>query len=103
MPQFDIYPNPGQKKLDIPYLAVIQNNHISSRTGTSVVIPLRANSQPVEIIYPLVTVLGVGDFVLSSDEIFTIDNTRLRNPIGALSVLDRSKIKPALDKVIGEY
>jgi len=53
MPQFDIYPNPGQKKLDIPYLVVIQNNHISSRTGTSVVIPLRANSQPAEIIYPL--------------------------------------------------
>ena len=103
MPQFDIYPNPGQKKLDIPYLVVIQNNHISSRTGTSVVIPLRANSQPAEIIYPLVTVPRVGDFVLSSDEIFAIDNTRLRNPIGTLSVLDRSKIKPALDKVIGEY
>jgi mRNA-degrading endonuclease toxin of MazEF toxin-antitoxin module len=103
MPQFDIYPNPGQKKLDIPYLVVIQNNHISRRTGTSVVIPLRANSQPAEIIYPLVTVPGVGDFVLSSDEIFAIDNTRLRNPIGALSVLDHSKIKPALDKVIGEY
>ena len=103
MPQFDIYPNPGQKKLDIPYLVVIQNNHISSQTGTSVVIPLRANSQPAEIIYPLVTVPRVGDFVLSSDEIFAIDNTRLRNPIGTLSVLDRSKIKPALDKVIGEY
>ena len=103
MPQFAIYPNPGQKKLDIPYLVVIQNNHISSRTGTSVVIPLRANSQPAEIIYPLVTVPRVGDFVLSSDEIFAIDNTRLRNPIGTLSVLDRSKIKPALDKVIGEY
>lgn len=103
MPQFDIYANPGQKKLDIPYLVVIQNNHISRRTGTSVVIPLRANSQPAEIIYPLVTVPGVGDFVLSSDEIFAIDNTRLRNPIGVLSVLDRSKIKPALDKVIGEY
>ena len=73
MPQFDIYPNPGQKKLDIPYLVVIQNNHISSRTGTSVVIPLRANSQPTEIIYPLVAVPGVGAFVLSSDEIFAID------------------------------
>ena len=33
MPQFDIYPNPGQKKLDIPYLIAVQNNHISSRTG----------------------------------------------------------------------
>jgi hypothetical protein len=103
MPQFDIYPNPGQKKLDIPYLVVIQNNHVSSRTGTSVVIPLRANSQPAEIIYPLVAVPGVGDFVLSSDEIFAIDNTRLRNPLGTLSFFDRAKIKPALDKVIGEY
>ena len=103
MPQFDIYPNPGQKNLDIPYLVVIQNNHISSRTGTSVVIPLRANSQPAEIIYPLVTVPGVGDFVLSSDEIFAIDNARLRNPVGTLSLADRGKIKPALDKVIGEY
>ena len=103
MPQFDIYPNPGQKHLDIPYLVVIQNNHISSRTGTSVVIPLRANSQPAEIIYPLVTVPGVGDLVLSSDEIFAIDNTRLRNPAGTLSLADRSKIRPAIDKVIGEY
>ena len=103
MPQFDIYPNPGQKKLDIPYLVVIQNNHISSRTGTSVVIPLRANSQPTEIIYPLVAVPGVGAFVLSSDEIFAIDNTRLRNPVGALSLPDRAKISPAIDKVIGEY
>ncbi|MBL8430855.1 MAG: CcdB family protein [Dechloromonas sp.] len=103
MPQFDIYPNPGQKKLDIPYLVVIQNNHISSRTGTSVVIPLRANSQPTEIIYPLVAVPGVGAFVLSSDEIFAIDNTRLRNPVGALSLTDRAKIRPAIDKVIGEY
>ena len=103
MPQFDIYPNPGQKKVDIPYLVVIQNNHISSRTGTSVVIPLRANSQPAEIIYPLVTVPGVGDFVLSSDEIFAIDNTRLRNPAGTLSLADRSKIRPAIDKLIGEY
>jgi len=103
MPQFDIYPNPGQKKLDIPYLIAVQNNYISSRTGTSGVVPLRANSQPAEIIYPLVTVLGVGDFVLSSDEIFAIDNARLRNPAGTLSVFDRGKIKPALDKVIGEY
>ena len=103
MPQFEIYPNPGQKKIDIPYLVVIQNNHISSRTGTSVVIPLRANSQPAEIIYPLVTVPGVGDLVLSSDEIFAIDNTRLRNPAGTLSLADRSKIRPAIDKVIGEY
>jgi hypothetical protein len=103
MPQFDIYPNPGQKKLDIPYLVVVQNNHISSRTGTSVVMPLRANSQPAEIIYPLVTVPSVGDFVLSSDEIFAIDNTRLRNPVGTLSLVDRARIRPALDKVIGEY
>lgn len=103
MPQFDIYPNPGQKKLDIPYLVVVQNNHISSRTGTSVVMPLRANSQPAEIIYALVTVPGVGDFVLSSDEIFAIDNTRLRNPVGTLSLVDRARIRPALDKVIGEY
>jgi mRNA-degrading endonuclease toxin of MazEF toxin-antitoxin module len=103
VPQFDICPNPGQKKIDIPYLVVIQNNHVSSRTGTSVVIPLRAHSQPAEIIYPLVTVPGVGDFVLSSDEIFAIDNNGLGNPVGPLSLTDRAKIKPALDKVIGEY
>ncbi len=103
MPQFDIYPNPGQKKTEIPFLVVVQNNHISSRTGTSVVIPLRAGEQPTEIIYPLIEVPGIGAFVLSSDEIFAIDNTRLRNLVSTLSFADRSKIRPALDKVIGEY
>jgi len=103
MPQYDIYPNPGQKKAEIPFLVVVQNNHISSRTGTSVVIPLRAGEQPTEIIYPLIEVPGVGAFVLSSDEIFAIDSTRLRNRIGTLSDTDRAKIKPALDKVLGEY
>ena len=103
MPQFDIFPNPGQKKAEIPYLLVIQNNRISSRTGASVVIPLRADAPPVEIMCPLVEVPGSGSFVLSADEIFAIDNSRLGDPVGALSIADRAKIKPAIDKLIGEY
>lgn len=103
MSQFDIYPNPGTKKLEIPYLVAIQNDHITSRTGATVVMPLRANAQPVEILAPWVEVPGQGLFVLSADEIFAIDSGRLRNPVGRLSVADRAKIKPALDKVIGEY
>ena len=90
-------------KADIPYLVVVQNDHITSRTGAAVVIPLRANSQPVEIMAPWVDVPGVGPFVLSADEIFAIDVARLKHPIGMLSLADRSKIKPAVDKVIGEY
>lgn len=103
MSQFDIYPNPGTKKAEIPYLVVVQNDHISSRTGASVVIPLRANTEPVEIMAPLVQVPGKGQFVLSADEIFAIDNVRLKLPVGTLSAGDRALIKPALDKVIGEY
>lgn len=103
MAQFDIYPNPGQKKADIPYLVAIQNNHISSRTGASVVIPLRADAPPVEIMCPLVEVPDAGMFVLSADELFAIDNTRLRNAVGTLSLTDRAKIRPAIDKLIGEY
>ena len=103
MAQFDIYPNPGLKKAEIPYLVVVQNNHITSRTGAAVVIPLRANASPVETMAPLVDVLGKGQFVLSTDEIFAIDVARLKNPVGALSPGDRAKIKPAVDKVIGEY
>ena len=103
MAQFDIYSNPGTKKLEIPYLVAIQNDHITSRTGATVVMPLRANAQPVEILAPWVAVPGQGMFVLSADEIFAIDSGRLRNPVGKLSVADRAKIKPALDKVIGEY
>lgn len=103
MPQFDIYPNPGTKKLEIPYLVAIQNDHITSRTGATVVMPLRVNAQPVEILAPWVEVPGQGLFVLSADEIFAIDSGRLRNPVGQLGVPDRAKIKPALDKVIGEY
>lgn len=66
-------------------------------------IPLRANAAPVEIMAPLVEVPGEGQFVLSADEIFAIDITRLRNPVGILGALDRTKIRPAIDKVVGDY
>jgi mRNA-degrading endonuclease toxin of MazEF toxin-antitoxin module len=101
--QYHIYPNPGTKKAEIPYLVVIQNDHITSRTGATVVIPLRAHAQPVEIMAPLVEVPGQGLFVLSTDELFAIDTARLKVPIGMLGPTDRAKIKTAIDKVIGEY
>ncbi|MFA5242505.1 MAG: hypothetical protein WC392_09060 [Sulfuricella sp.] len=41
--------------------------------------------------------------MLSADEIFAIDNARLKLPVSTLSTGDRVLIKPALDKVIGEY
>lgn len=101
--QYAIYPNPGGNKKDIPFLVAVQNNHISSKTGASVVIPLRANVPSIEIMNPLVDVPGYGSVVLSADEIFTIDNLRLRNPVGSLGVEDRLKIKPAIDLVIGDF
>lgn len=103
MAQFDIYPNPGAKKAEIPYLVSVQNDHITSNTGATVVIPLRANAKPVDIMAPLVDVVGQGNFVLSTDEIFAIDTVRLKSPVAVLSISDRAKIKPAIDKVIGEY
>lgn len=103
MAQFHIYPNPGAKKAEIPYLVAVQNDHITSRTGATVVIPLRADAHPVEIMAPLVEVPGKGLFLLSTDEIFAIDTTRLKHPVGMLSLTDRARIKPAVDKVIGEY
>lgn len=103
MAQFDIYPNPGAKRIEIPYFVSVQNDHITSKTGATVVIPLRANAQPVEIMAPLVDVSGAGRFVLSTDEIFAIDTARLKAPVAVLSIADRAKIKPAVDKVIGEY
>jgi mRNA-degrading endonuclease toxin of MazEF toxin-antitoxin module len=101
--QFDVYPNPGNRKHEIPYLVSVQNDHITSRTGATVVIPLRSNAQPVDILAPMVEVAGHGQFVMSTDEIFAIDNSRLKAPITKLSLIDRAKIKPAIDKVIGEY
>ena len=103
MGQFDIYPNPGSKKVEIPFLVSIQNDHITSKTGATVVIPLRANATPVDIMAPLVEVAGQGQFVLSTDEKFAIETARLKAPIAILNPLDRAKIKPAIDKVIGEY
>ncbi|MFA6312626.1 MAG: CcdB family protein [Sterolibacterium sp.] len=103
MAQFHIYSNPSTKRVEIPYLVAVQNDHITSRTGATLVIPLRAEAQPVEIMAPLVEVPGQGLFVLSTDEIFAIDAVRLKHPVGMLSLSDRSKIKPAFDKVIGEY
>lgn len=52
---------------------------------------------------PLIEVTGQGQFVLSTDEIFAIDTARLKVPVAMLSMVDRAKIKPAVDKVIGEY
>jgi mRNA-degrading endonuclease toxin of MazEF toxin-antitoxin module len=101
--QFDIYPNPGAKRGEIPYLVSVQNDHITCKTGATVVIPLRANAQPVEIMAALIEVTGLGQFVLSTDEIFAIDTTRLKASVAVLNIADRAKIKPAIDKVIGEY
>lgn len=103
MAQFDIYPNPGTKRAEIPYLVAVQNDHITSKTGATVVIPLRANAQPVDVMAPLIEVSGLGRFVLSTDEIFAIDTFRLKSPVAILSAADRAKIRPAVDKVIGEY
>lgn len=103
MAQYHIYPNDGAQKAAIPYLVAVQNDHITSRTGARLVIPLRAHAEPVAIMAPLVEVPGVGAFVLSADEIFAIDVARLKQPVGMLSLVDRAKIKPAIDKVIGEY
>jgi hypothetical protein len=58
--QFDIYSNPSVRRAEIPYLVCVQNDHITSKTGATVVIPLRANAQPVEIMAPLVEVVGQG-------------------------------------------
>lgn len=103
MAQFDIYPNPGTKKTEIPFLVSVQNDHITSKTGATVVIPLRTHAQPVEVMAPLVEVPGMGQFVLSTDEIFAIDTARLKAPVAKLGTVDRAKIKPAIDKIIGEY
>ncbi len=103
MPQHDIYPNPGSQRVHIPFLVVVQNDHISNHTGASVVIPLRTNMEPVPVLAPLVEVPGHGTLVLSAAEIFTIDTPRLKHPVASLSTQDRAKIKPAIDKVIGEY
>jgi mRNA-degrading endonuclease toxin of MazEF toxin-antitoxin module len=101
--QFDIYTNPGTKRAEIPYLVFVQNDHVTSKTGATVAIPLRANARPVDIMAPLIEVSGQGQFVLSTDEIFTIDIARLKSKVAILSVVDRAKIKPAVDKIIGEY
>jgi len=101
--QFDIYPNPGARRAEILFLVAVQNDHVASRTGATVVIPLRANAQAVDIVAPLIEVSGQGQFVLSTDEIFAIDASRLKSPIVIVSVEDRAKIRPAVAKVIGEY
>jgi mRNA-degrading endonuclease toxin of MazEF toxin-antitoxin module len=101
--QFDIYPNPGTRRAEIPYLVCVQNDHITNKTGATLVIPLRANPQPVDIMAPLIEVSGQGLFVLSTDEIFAIDTSRLKSPVARLNTVDRAKIRPAIDKVIGEY
>lgn len=101
--QYDIFANPGKLRQTVPFLLAIQNDHIVEYTGAVIVIPLRADLAPVPVMAPLVEVAGHGPHVLSAAEIFTIDRNRLKSPIATLSMTDRAKIRPALDKVIGEY
>lgn len=103
MAQFDIYKNPGSKAKEVPFLVSVQNDHITSRTGATVVIPLRVNMTPVETLAPVMHVSGFGACVLSTDELFAIDTALLKKSIAALSAEDRAKIRPALDKVFGDY
>mgnify|MGYP001374623737 CR=1 FL=1 len=101
--QYEIFANPGQLRQAVPFLLAIQNDHIVGYTGAVVVIPLRADIAPVTVMAPLVEVPGHGQHVLSAAEIFTIDRTRLKTSVASLGMPDRAKIRPALDKVIGEY
>lgn len=96
-------PQSRLKEIRVPYPVSIQNDHITSKTGATAVIPPRAHPQPVEIMSPLAEVAEKGLFVMATDEIFAIDSSGLNSPIAVLSKTDRAKIKPALDKVTGEY
>lgn len=57
-------------------------------------------SQPVP---PPVDVPGHDRLVLSTDEIFAIDNSRLKAPIGSLGPANRARFRPAIDKVVSDY
>lgn len=103
MAQFDIYRNPGRSTIEVPFLLNVQNDHISSRTGATVVIPLRANASGVEILAPKVNVADCGEFVMSTDELFAIETSYLKTPVASLTLDDRSKVRPALDKLFGDY
>jgi len=101
--QFDIYRNPGRNSKDVPFLLSVQNDHISSRTGATVVIPLRTNALAIETLAPKVRVGDYGEFVMSTDDLFAIEASFLKAPIGSLELGDRGKVRPALDKLFGDY
>ena len=103
MAQFDIYKNPGTKSQEVPFLLSVQNDHISSRTGATVVVPLRLNMTPVETLAPLVQVPGFGVCVMSADELFAIQTVLLKKAVASLLLEDRAKIRPAFDKLFGDY
>ena len=103
MAQFDIYRNPGRSSKEVPFLLSVQNDHISSRTGATVVIPLRTNASAIETLAPQVTVGDYGQFVMSTDELFAIETSYLKAPVANLQQSDRIKVRPALDKLFGDY
>ena len=67
------------------------------------VIPLRSSVSTVEVLAPAVTVGGHGEFVMCTDELFAIDVTALKGVVAKLSAGDRLKVRPALDKLFGDY
>ena len=40
---------------------------------------------------------------MSTDELFAIEASFLKAPIGSLELGDRGKVRPALDKLFGDY
>ena len=102
MAQFDVYINPGRKtKKAFPLLLDIQSNFLTSLT-TRIVIPLGVstvlNQNIMGKLTPQIDYRGE-ELYLMTNQIFTIQNRLLQNPIGSLSE-SRHTILNALDFAI---
>ena len=64
---------------------------------------MRTNALSIETLAPKVRVGDYGEFVMSTDELFAIEASFLKAPIGSLELGDRGKVRPALDKLFGDY
>ena len=87
MARFDVYCNPGRKRVNVPWLLDVQSNHLDA-LATRIVIPLRRldcfpNVPLPEDLIPVVMIDGVA-CLLDTPQLAAIPGNELKNPVASL-------------------
>ncbi|MFC3127751.1 CcdB family protein [Pseudoroseomonas globiformis] len=102
MAQFDVHPNPGRQRDNVPYVVTLQSARFDRAPTRLVAALIRGSALAMEAHYlaPRFTVLGQ-EVVLDVFNIATVPVARLGPPVAALSdEQSRAQLTRALDEFL---